>query len=101
VSPEGKSSTLIDAGLDWSAAGMGHKMKRETLVGLAVKLPACVDARRHAAGTPRWPDFCRALLGHPVDVARKCAPTYVKAHKKDNRGDERIAETATRCASSN
>ena len=31
VSPEGKSSTLIDAGLDWSGAGIGRKMKRETL----------------------------------------------------------------------
>jgi len=84
-------------GLDSSGAVvMRRKMRRETLAGLAGKLPACVVAMEACCGAHH---LGRLFAAHGHDV-RLMSPEYVrpyvKAHKNDDRDAEGIAEAATR-----
>ena len=84
-------------GLDASGAVvMRRRMRRETLVGLAEKLPACVVGMEACCGSHH---LGRVFASHGHDV-RLMSPEYVrpyvKAQKNDDRDAEGIAEATTR-----
>jgi len=84
-------------GLDASGAVMvRRRMRRETLTGLAEKLPPCVVGMEACCGAHH---LGRVFAGHGHDV-RLMSPEYVrpyvKAQKNDDRDAEGIAEAATR-----
>ena len=75
---------------------MRRKMRRETLIGLAQKLPRCVVGMEACCGAHH---LGRIFDAHGHDV-RLMSPEYVrpyvKAQKNDDRDAEGIAEAATR-----
>jgi transposase len=84
-------------GLDASGAVvMRRKVRRETLIALAEKLPACVVGMEACCGAHH---LGRLFAAHGHDV-RLMSPEYVrpyvKAQKNDDRDAEGIAEAATR-----
>ena len=84
-------------GLDASGAVvMRRRMRRETLIGLAEKLPACIVGMEACCGSHH---LGRVFASHGHDV-RLMSPEYVrpyvKAQKNDDRDAEGIAEAATR-----
>ena len=84
-------------GLDASGAVvMLRRMRRETLIGLAEKLPACVVGMEACCGSHH---LGRVFASHGHDV-RLMSPEYVrpyvKAQKNDDREAEGIAEATTR-----
>jgi transposase len=84
-------------GLDTSGAVvMRRKVRRETLIALAEKLPPCVVGMEACCGAHH---VGRVLTAHGHDV-RLMSPEYVrpyvKAQKNDDRDAEGIAEAATR-----
>ena len=78
------------------AVVMRRRMRRETLIGLAEKLPACVVGMEACCGSHH---LGRVFASHGHDV-RLMSPEYVrpyvKAQKNDDRDAEGIAEAATR-----
>jgi transposase len=84
-------------GLDASGAVvMRRRMRRETLIGLAEKLPACVVGMEACCGSHH---LARVFASHGHDV-RLMSPEYVrpyvKAQKNDDRDAEGMAEATTR-----
>jgi transposase len=84
-------------GLDSSGAVvMRRKVRRETLIALAEKLPACIVGMEACCGAHH---LGRVFAVHGHDV-RLMSPEYVrpyaKAQKNDDRDAEGIAEAATR-----
>ena len=84
-------------GLDRSGAVvMRRKVRRETLIALAEKLPQCVIGMEACCGAHH---LGRVFATHGHDV-RLMSPEYVrpyvKAQKNDDRDAEGIAEAATR-----
>ena len=84
-------------GLDGSGkVVMRRRVRRETLVGLAEKLPPCMVAMEACCGAHH---LGRVFAAHGHDV-RLMSPEYVrpyiKAQKNDDRDAEGIAEAATR-----
>ena len=84
-------------GLDATGAVViRRKMRRETLVGLAERLPPCVVGMEACCGAHH---VGRLFANHGHDV-RLMSPEYVrpyvKAQKNDDRDAEGIAEAATR-----
>ena len=84
-------------GLDASGAVvMRRKVRRETLIALAEKLPPCVVGMEACCGAHH---LGRVFAAHGHDV-RLMSPEYVrpyiKAQKNDDRDAEGIAEAATR-----
>jgi transposase len=84
-------------GLDPSGAVvMRRKVRRETLIALAEKLPPCVVGMEACCGAHH---VGRVFAAHGHDV-RLMSPEYVrpyvKAQKNDDRDAEGIAEAATR-----
>jgi transposase len=84
-------------GLDASGAVvMRRKVRRETLIGLAEKLPSCVVGMETCCGAHH---LGRVFADHGHEV-RLMSPEYVrpyvKAQKNDDRDAEGIAEAATR-----
>jgi transposase len=84
-------------GLDASGAVvLRRRAKRETLIGIAAKLPDCIVAMEACCGAHH---IGRLFAGHGHDV-RLMSPEYVrpyiKAQKNDDRDAEGIAEAATR-----
>jgi transposase len=84
-------------GLDASGAVvMRRKVRRETLIALAEKLPPCVVGMEACCGAHH---LGRLFAAHGHDV-RLMSPEYVrpyvKAQKNDDRDAEGIAEAATR-----
>jgi transposase len=75
---------------------MRRKVRRETLIGLAAKLPPCMVAMEACCGAHH---LGRVFAAHGHDV-RLMSPEYVrpyiKAQKNDDRDAEGIAEAATR-----
>jgi transposase len=75
---------------------MRRKVRRETLIGLAAKLPPCMVAMEACCGAHH---LGRVFAAHGHDV-RLMSPEYVrpyiKAQKTDDRDAEGIAEAATR-----
>jgi transposase len=78
------------------AVVLRRRVKRETLIGLAAKLPSCVVAMEACCGAHH---VGRVFAAHGRDV-RLMSPEYVrpyvKAQKNDDRDAEGIAEAATR-----
>jgi transposase len=84
-------------GLDGSGTVvMRHKVRRETLIALAEKLPPCIVGMEACCGAHH---LGRVFAAHGHDV-RLMSPEYVrpyvKAQKNDDRDAEGIAEAATR-----
>ena len=84
-------------GLDASGAVvMRRKVRRETLIGLAEKLPPCVVGMEACCGAHH---LGRLFAAHGHDV-RLMSPEYVrpyvKAQKNDDRDAEGVAEATTR-----
>lgn len=92
----GKNSCSV-VGLD--AAGrvvLRRRMRRETIIALAAKLPGCVVAMEACCGAHH---LGRLLIarGHEVRLmSPEYVRPYVKAQKNDDRDAEAIAEAATR-----
>ena len=84
-------------GLDASGAiVMRRKMRRETLIALAEKLPPCVVGMEACCGAHH---LGRVFAAHGHDIrlmSPEYARPYVKAQKNDDRDAEGIAEAATR-----
>jgi transposase len=92
----GKNACSI-VGLDATGAVvLRRRAKRETLIALAAKLPACVVAMEACCGAHH---VGRVFAGQGHEV-RLMSPEYVrpyvKAQKNDDRDAEGIAEAATR-----
>jgi transposase len=84
-------------GLDASGAVvMRRKMRRETLIALAGKPPACVVGMEACCGAHHLARVF-ASQGHDVRLmSPEYVRPYVKAQKNDDRDAEGIAEAATR-----
>lgn len=75
---------------------MRRKMRRETLIGLAEKLPPCVVGMEACCGAHHLGRIFD-IHGHDVRLmSPEYVRPYVKAQKNDDRDAEGIAEAATR-----
>ena len=73
-----------------------RRARRETVVGLTAKLPACVVAMEACCGAHHLGRLL-AVQGHAVRLmSPEYVRPYVKAQKNDDRDAEAIAEAATR-----
>ena len=92
----GKSS-CSSVGLDAEGAVVLRKrMRRETVIAFATKLPTCVVAMEACCGAHHLGRLL-AGLGHEVRLmSPEYVRPYVKAQKNDDRDAEAIAEAATR-----
>ena len=73
-----------------------RRVKRETLIGLAAKLPPCVVAMEACCGAHHVGRVF-AVRGHEIRLmSPEYVRPYVKAQKNDDRDAEGIAEAATR-----
>jgi transposase len=92
----GKTSCSV-VGLDRAGqVVLRRRMRRETVIAFAAKLPACVVAMEACCGAHH---MGRALAdqGHEVRLmSPEYVRPYVKAQKNDDRDAEAIAEAATR-----
>ena len=84
-------------GLDASGAVvLRRRVKRETLIGLAAKLPPCIVAMEACCGAHHLGRLF-ANQGHEVRLmSPEYVRPYIKAQKNDDRDAEGIAEAATR-----
>src|SRR6201993_2947864 len=84
-------------GLDTSGAVvMRRKVRRETLIALADKLPRCIVGMEACCGAHHLGRVF-AARGHDVRLmSPEYVQPYVKAQKNDDRDAEGIAEAATR-----
>lgn len=92
----GKNSCSL-VGLDATGAVvLRRRARRETVVGLTAKLPACVVAMEACCGAHHLGRLL-AVQGHAVRLmSPEYVRPYVKAQKNDDRDAEAIAEAATR-----
>jgi transposase len=75
---------------------MRRKVRRETLIGLAAKLPPCMVAMEACCGAHHLGRVF-AARGHDVRLmSPEYVRPYIKAHKNDDRDAEGIGEAATR-----
>ncbi len=92
----GKNSCSV-VGMD--AAGqvvLRRRMRRETIIALAAKLPRCIVAMEACCGAHHLGRLLVAQ-GHEVRLmSPEYVRPYVKAQKNDDRDAEAIAEAATR-----
>ena len=92
----GKNSCSV-VGLDESGAVvLRRRMRRQTILSFAAKLPACVIAMEACCGAHY---LGRVLMtqGHTIRLmSPEYVRPYVKAHKNDDRDAEAIAEAASR-----
>jgi transposase len=92
----GKNSCSV-VGLDESGAVvLRRRMRRQTILGFAAKLPTCVIAMEACCGA----HYLGRLLASQGHMVRLMSPEYVrpyvKAQKNDDRDAEAIAEAASR-----
>lgn len=92
----GKNSCSV-VGLDESGkVVLRRRMRRETVLTYAAKLPACVVAMEACCGAHHM-GRALAAQGHAVRLmSPEYVRPYVKAQKNDDRDAEAIAEAATR-----
>lgn len=92
----GKNSCSI-VGLDDSGkVVVRRRMRRETVIAFAAKLPGCVVAMEACCGAHHM-GRTLAAQGHEVRLmSPEYVRPYVKAQKNDDRDAEAIAEAATR-----
>src|SRR4249920_1460850 len=82
-------------GLDASGAVvLRRRVRRDTLIDLTAKLPACIVGMEACCGAHHLGRLL-AAQGHGVRLSEYVRP-YVKAQKNDDRDAEGIAEAATR-----
>ncbi len=79
-------------GLDSCGAVVCGGAKRETLIGLAVKLPPCIVAMEACCGAHHLARLF-ATHGHQV---RLMSPEYVRLYVKAQKNDDRDAEGVPR-----
>jgi transposase len=92
----GKTSCSVVALDKAGAVVLRRRMRRETIVGLAAKLPACTVAMEACCGAHHLGRLL-AKQGHTVKLmSPEYVRPYVKAQKNDDRDAEAIAEAATR-----
>src|SRR2546429_384578 len=78
------------------AVVLKRRAKRETLIGLAAKLPRCVVAMEACCGAHHLGRIF-AAHGHEIRLmSPEYVRPYVKAQKNDDRDAEAIGEAATR-----
>ena len=84
-------------GLDVSGkVALRRRVKRETLISLAAKLPPCIVAMEACCGA-HYLGRVFAARGHEVRLmSPEYVRPYIKAQKNDDRDAEGIAEAATR-----
>jgi len=92
----GKNSCSV-VGLDQSGAVvLRRRMRRQTILSFAAKLPACVVAMEACCGA-HYLGRLLAAQGHTVRLmSPEYVQPYVKAQKNDDRDAEAIAEAASR-----
>jgi transposase len=92
----GKSLCSV-VGLDEAGAVvLRRSMRRQTVLGFAAKLPACVVAMEACCGAHHLGRLL-AAQGHTMKLmSPEYVRPYVKAQKNDNRDAEAIAEAASR-----
>jgi transposase len=92
----GKNSCSV-VGVDGTGAVITRRsMRRQTLIGYAAKLPACMIAMEACCGAHHLGRLFEAN-GHQVRLmSPEYVRPYVKAHKNDDRDAEGIAEAASR-----
>jgi transposase len=92
----GKNSCSV-VGLDGSGkVVVRRRMRRETVIAFAAKLPTCVVAMEACCGAHHM-GRTLAVQGHEVRLmSPEYVRPYVKAQKNDDRDAEAIAEAATR-----
>ena len=98
----GKTSCSLGGLNEQGAVVLRRRMRRETILALTAKLPACTVAMEACCGAHHLGRLF-AAQGHTVRLmSPEYVRPYVKAHKNDDRDAEAIAEAATRppCASS-
>src|SRR4051812_28264199 len=92
----GKNSCSV-VGLDKSGAVvLRRRMRRQTILGFAAKLPGCVIALEACCGA-HYLGRLLMVQGHTVRLmSSEYVRPYVKAQKNDDRDAEAIAESASR-----
>jgi transposase len=92
----GKNSCSV-VGLDESGAVvLRRRMRRQTILGFAAKLPGCVIAMEACCGA-HYLGRLLMVQGHTVRLmSPEYVRPYVKAQKNDDRDAEAIAEAASR-----
>ena len=92
----GKNSCSV-VGLDGAGkVVIRRRMRRETVIAFAARLPACVVAMEACCGAHHM-GRALAAQGHALRLmSPEYVRPYVKAHKNDDRDAEAIAEAATR-----
>jgi len=92
----GKNSCSV-VGLDASGAVvLRRRMRRQTILGFAAKLPGCVIAMEACCGA-HYLGRLLMVQGHTVRLmSPEYVRPYVKAQKNDDRDAEAIAEAASR-----
>ena len=92
----GKNSCSV-VGLDPTGrVVLRRRMRRESIVGFAAKLPGCVVAMEACCGAHHLGRLL-AAQGHEVRLmSAEYVRPYVKSQKNDDRDAEAIAEAATR-----
>jgi transposase len=92
----GKNSCSVVGLDDGGMVVLRRRMRRETVIAFAAKLPACVVAMEACCGAHHM-GRTLAAQGHEVRLmSPEYVRPYVKAHKNDDRDAEAIAEAATR-----
>ena len=92
----GKNVCSIVGFDETGAVVLRRRTKRETLIGLAAKLPPCIVAMEACCGAHHLARLF-ANQGHDVRLmSPEYVRPYIKAQKNDDRDAEGIAEAATR-----
>jgi transposase len=92
----GKNVCSVVGADEFGAVVLRRRVKRETLIALASKLPPCIVAMEACCGAHHLGRLF-AKHGHEVRLmSPEYVRPYVKAHKNDDRDAEGIAEAATR-----
>ena len=92
----GKNVCSIVGFDETGAVVLRRRAKRETLIGLAAKLPPCIVAMEACCGAHHLARLF-ANQGHDVRLmSPEYVRPYIKAQKNDDRDAEGIAEAATR-----
>jgi len=92
----GKNSCSLVGLDDCGKIVLRRRMRRETIIAFAARLPACVVAMEACCGA-HYLGRALAAQGHTVRLmSPEYVRPYVKAPKNDDRDAEAIAEAATR-----
>jgi transposase len=92
----GKNSCSVVGLNDAGAVAIRRRMKRDTVIAFAAKLPSCIVAMEACCGAHHM-GRTLSTQGHTIRLmSPEYVRPYVKAQKNDDRDAEAIAEAATR-----